>query len=178
MDLDLLFWLIARVSGIASFTTLGIALLTGIALRTAVLDWLANNRALRAVHEFTTVTWLPLGAVHLVALVLDRTARVGWLDLVVPFGVPYAPLAIGLGTLSFDAFVLVTLTSWIRRYMDQTLWRWIHRTAYPAFGLLFVHAFLAGSDFTSPVISALAWSLAFVVLVLGVARLVWGRLPA
>lgn len=178
MDLDVFFWLLARVTGIGSFAALAIALLTGIGLRTAVLDWLGTNRALRAVHEFATVTWLPLGALHLVALALDHTARIGWLDLVVPFQVAYAPEAIGLGTVSFDILVLVTVTSWFRKHLDPTLWQWLHRTAYVAFVLIFVHAFMAGSDFDSPVVSALAWSTAAGLVVLALARMIWGRLPA
>jgi sulfoxide reductase heme-binding subunit YedZ len=181
-EADMLFWLIARASGIASFLALFIAVLSGIALRTSVLDWLGSNRALKALHTFTTVLWIPFGLLHLGALVADRTARIGLIDLVVPFGVDYgagdARTAIGLGTLAFDVFVIVTVTSWLRRRMDQRLWSWIHRTSYAAFALTFAHAFLAGTDFRSPLISAVSWSLAFAVLVLALSRLVWGRLPA
>lgn len=177
-DLDLFFWIVARVTGLASFTTLALALGTGVALRTSVLDWLANNRALRALHEFTTPLWLPLGALHVVTIVLDRTARVSALDVVVPFRMPYGTLAIGLGTIAFDLFILIVLTSWLRRRMDQTLWRWIHRLSYVAFAAAFAHAVLAGTDFSQPIVSALAWSTAFGLGVLAVARILWGRLPA
>lgn len=179
---DLFFWLLGRAAGIASFLALFIAILTGIALRTTVLDWLGSNRALKSLHVFSTALWIPLGLVHLGALVADRTARVGLADLVVPFGIDYgtgdARTAIGLGTVAFDIFLVVTVTSWLRRRMDQRLWSWIHRTSYVAFGLTFLHAFLAGTDFRSPAISALSWSLAFVALVLALSRIVWGRLPA
>ncbi len=178
MELDLFFWIVARVAGLASFTTLAIALGTGVALRTSVLDWLGSNRAMKALHEFTTPLWLPLGAVHVVTIVLDRTARVSALDIVVPFRVQYAPLAIGLGTLTFDIFALVVVTSWLRRHMDQTLWRWIHRLSYVAFAALFAHAVLSGSDFSQPVVSALAWSTAFALGILAIARILFGRLPA
>lgn len=147
-----------------------------------MLDWLGTNRTLKALHTFSTVLWIPLGLVHLLALVVDRTARVGIADLVIPFGVDYgtgdARTALGLGTLAFDIFIVVTITSWLRRRMEQRLWSWIHRTSYVAFGLTFMHAFLSGTDFRSPVISALSWSLAFAVLVLTISRVVWGRLPA
>lgn len=177
MDLDLFFWLIARITGLAAFTTLALALGTGVAMRTSVLDWLANNRALRVLHEFTTPLWLPLGGVHVATIVLDRTARVSVLDVVVPFGMPYGTLAIGLGTVAFDLLVLVVVTSWLRRRMDQELWRWIHRLSYPAFAAIFAHAIGAGSDFSQPIVSAIAWSTAFALGVLAVARIVWGRLP-
>lgn len=182
LEADVLFWLVARATGIASFLALFIAIVSGIALRTSVLDWLGSNRALKSLHTFTTVLWIPLGLTHLLALVADKTARIGIADLVIPFGVDYgvgdARTAIGLGTLAFDIFIVVTVTSWLRRLIEQRLWSWIHRTSYLAFALTFLHAFLSGTDFRSPAISALSWSLAFAALVLALARLVWGRLPA
>ena len=179
---DVLFWLLARATGIASFLALFIAILSGIALRTSVLDWLGSNRALKALHVFSTVLWVPLGLLHLLTLVVDKTAQIALVDLVVPFGVDYgtgdARTAIGLGTVAFDIFIVVTITSWLRRRIEQRLWSWIHRTSYVAFALTFTHAFLSGTDFNSPFISAISWSLAFAVLVLALSRIVWGRLPA
>ncbi len=176
-EADLLFWALARATGIGAFAALAIALLSGIALRTATLDWLATNRALKALHTWTQSLWLPLGGLHLLTIWLDRTARVGLADLVVPFGVGYGSLAVGLGTLAFDAFVLVAITAWARRWMDLGLWRWIHRAGYLAYAFTFAHAVLSGSDFSSPAISAIAWATAFGLAVLTLSRVLWGRLP-
>ena len=81
MTADQFYWLLARVAGLSSYAALAIALLTGIAMRTAVLDWLGSNRAVRSLHEYTTVLWLPLGALHVVSLLLDSTARIGVVDV-------------------------------------------------------------------------------------------------
>ncbi len=177
-DLDYVFWLAARAFGLASFAALCLSILSGVALRTSVLDILATNRAMRALHDFTTPLWLPLGGAHAVLLVLDHTARIAPLDLVVPFQVTYGTVAIGLGTVSLDLLLVVVVTSWFRRAFDQTLWRWLHRLAYPAFVALFLHALFSGTDFGTPIVSALAWSTAAALGVLVVSRLLWGRLPA
>jgi sulfoxide reductase heme-binding subunit YedZ len=178
VDLDAFLWLLARVAGLSSFASLSIALLTGVALRTDVLAWLSHRRAVRSLHEFTVVFWLPLAGLHVSALLLDQTARIGVLDLVVPFRAPYGTVAIGLGTLSFELLALVTITGWLRRHMQPPLWRLAHRTAYAAFGLLFVHSVLGGTDFSDPAVSALTWSVAFALAVLSFARFYWRRLPA
>ena len=178
MTTDQFMWVLARVAGLASYASLAVALFTGIALRTAVLDWLGSNRALRSLHEYTTVLWIPLGIVHVGALLLDQTARIGLLDVIVPFRAPYGTLAIGLGTLSVDVLLLVTITSFFKRRMQQGLWRWLHRLAYIAFALIFLHAVLGGTDFSDPAVSAITWATAAALAVLGFARLVWGRLPA
>jgi predicted ferric reductase len=177
MQLDLLLWMLARVTGLSSFLMLAISLVTGMALRSGVLDVLARNRALRSVHEFTAVLWIPLGLVHLITLVLDRTARIGALDLVVPFRVGYGTFAFGLGTIAFELFIVVAVTGWLKRYMNGTAWLWVHRLSYVAFAMAFLHSVLSGTDFSDPKISAVTWAAAMMVMLLTLARVMWGRLP-
>ncbi|HXM53760.1 MAG TPA: hypothetical protein VOB72_00090 [Candidatus Dormibacteraeota bacterium] len=178
MSLDTFFWILARVTGLAASAGLAISLLTGLALRSAVLDWLATNRAVRATHEFTAVLWIPLGALHVLLLFLDSSVRASIrpLDVVLPFRAGFGTLAVGLGTLTLDLFVLVAVTGWLRRRMPPVVWRWIHRLSYVACGLLFLHALLGGSDFSAPQVSAIAWSAAAILAVLSGARIAWGRL--
>lgn len=178
MTTDQFFWVLARVAGLSSYAALAVALVTGIALRTAVLDWLGNNRALRALHEYTTVLWIPLAVLHLASLLLDKTARIGWLDLVIPFHSSYASLAIGLGALSLDVLLLVTVTAFLKRRMNKNLWLWMHRLAYVAFAMIFLHAVLSGTDFSDPIVSAITWAAAAMLVFLALVRAIWGRLPA
>jgi len=175
---DQFLWVLARVAGLGSYAALSVALVTGIALRTAVLDWLGSNRSLRSLHEFTTVLWIPLAVLHLAALVLDRTSRIALIDLVLPFHSSYGTLGIGLGTISLDLLLVVTATAWLKRRMPGELWKWLHRLAYVAFALIFVHAVLSGTDFSDPIVSAITWATAAMLLALGLARAFWGRLPA
>jgi sulfoxide reductase heme-binding subunit YedZ len=177
MDPQLFVWIVARATGLAAYIALCLSILSGIALRTSVLDFLATNRALRSLHDFMTWIWIPLGLAHVASLLLDATAQIAPLDLIVPFRVGYAPVAIGLGTLSLDIVVLITVTSWLRRRMDDRLWRWIHRTGYVAFGTMFLHGLLSGTDFSSPLISAIAWSAALGIGLLAASRILFGRLP-
>jgi predicted ferric reductase len=178
MTADQFLWVLARVTGLSSYAALAIALVTGIALRTAVLDWLGNNRAVRGLHQYTTVLWIPLAAVHLGSLLLDTTARIGLLDLVIPFHSSYGTLAIGAGALSLDVLVVVTVAAYLKQRMSKELWIWIHRLTYVAFGLVFLHAVLSGTDFSDPVVSAITWGSAAALLTLSLVRLLGGRLPA
>ena len=173
-------WLLGRITGLTAFAVLSLSVLSGEALRTSVLDFLASNRAIRKLHDFTTPLWLPLVFAHVISLVLDQTARIRPIDVVVPFVNPYEPylLAIGLGTIGFDIVMVVTVTSWLKRRMNNTLWTWIHRTSYIAFVAIFFHAAQSGTDFDAPLVSAIAWSTAVTLTIIGVTRIVWGRLPA
>jgi sulfoxide reductase heme-binding subunit YedZ len=164
MTVDQFFWVLARVSGLSAYAALAIALVTGIALRSAVLDWLGSNRAVRSLHEFTIVLWVPLAVLHLLSLLLDTTARIGIADVFLPFHSSYGTLAIGVGALSLDLLVAVTVASYLKRRMRKDVWLWVHRLAYVAFALVFLHAVLSGTDFSDPAVSA--------------ARILGGRLPA
>jgi sulfoxide reductase heme-binding subunit YedZ len=177
MDTQTLLWVVARASGLASYGALCSAVLSGIALRTSVFDRVANNRAIRALHDWTAWLWIPLGALHVVALVLDRTAQIAVADLVVPFRVAYGTIAIGLGTLSLELLAIIAVTSWLRGRLNDRVWRWIHRTSYAMFALLFLHSVLSGTDFNAPVISALSWSAAGALALLAGSRFLFGRLP-
>ena len=178
MTADQFFWVLARVAGLSSYAALAVALVTGIALRTAVFDWMGSNRMVRSVHEYTVVLWIPLALLHVVSLLLDQTARIGLLDVVVPFHSSYGSLAIGLGALSVDLLLVVTITAYLKRRMPKDVWLWIHRLSYVAFALIFLHSVLSGTDFSDPIVSAITWGSAAALLTLGLARLLGGRLPA
>jgi DMSO/TMAO reductase YedYZ heme-binding membrane subunit len=175
---DQFFWVMARVAGLSSYATLAVAVVTGIALRSAVLDWLGNNRTVRSLHEFTTVLWIPLAVLHLMSLLLDATARIGITDLFVPFHSAYGTLGIGLGALSLDLLLVVTVAAMMRRGMNRSVWTWLHRLSYVAFALVFLHAVLTGTDFSDPVVSAITWGAAAALVALALSRALWGRLPA
>ncbi|TME90835.1 MAG: hypothetical protein E6I40_13615 [Chloroflexi bacterium] len=51
-------------------------------------------------------------------------------------------------------------------------------TSYRAFVALFFHAAASGTDVDSPVVSAIAWSTAAALAILGLSRVVAGQLPA
>ena len=176
MTTDLILWDAARAAALAAFTVLAASLLTGVALRTALLAPVARNRAVLALHGFLTWFWLPLVAVHVTALLLDGTARIGLLDLLVPFRVGYARLAIGLGTVGLLLLVLVGVTSAFRRRMSPRLWRAVHLLSYPTFVVFLLHAQLAGSDFSRTWISVLGWATVGALAALALPRLAGGRM--
>lgn len=178
MSPDQLLWLTARVAALTAFFVLSAALITGQALRSALFEGSVRNRDLLGLHRFLTVCWLPLVALHVVAISLDAVARISPIDVVIPFRVAYASLPIGLGTLGFDLLVIVTVTSYLRQRIDVATWRWLHRLSYLMFGLFALHGLLAGTDFSRSVVLAPAAGVVAFVAVLSLARLAFGRLDS
>jgi sulfoxide reductase heme-binding subunit YedZ len=141
------------------------------ALRSGALAWLSHNRGVRAVHDLTSVLWLPLAIAHVIALLFDPYAKIGLVDLVVPFLVPYGSFAIGLGTISLQLCAVVLVSTWLRSKLTQQGWLAIHRLSYIAFVAAFAHGLLAGTDLAQPMLSALAWITAAMLAIVGFRRL-------
>jgi len=175
MTITDLLWVLARSTGTAAFVALVLSVVSGMALRSGALTWLSHNRAVKEVHYLTSVVWLPLAAVHVIALMLDPYSRIGFVDLIVPFLVSYGSFAIGLGTISLELIVVVLVSTWMRSSLSQQGWLAIHRLSYVAFVAAFAHGLLAGTDFAQPLLSALAWLTASMVLVVGFRRLTAAR---
>lgn len=176
MSLDQLLWLTSRAAALTAFFVLSAALITGQALRSAMFDGAMRNRDLSSLHRFLTVCWVPLVGVHVLAITLDAVARVSPIDLVIPFRVSYAALAIGLGTIGFDLLLVVTVTSYLRRHLDPIAWRWLHRLSYLMFAVFALHALLAGTDFARPLVLAPAAGVVAFIAVVSLARLAFGRM--
>lgn len=173
-----LIWILARSTGTAALVALTLSVLTGIALRTGSFAWLSHNRGVRVVHGFLTVLWIPLGLAHVIALLFDRYAQIGLLDLVIPFGVAYGRLAIGLGTISAQLIVLVLISTWMRSSLTPGQWRAFHRLSYIAFVAAFAHGVMSGTDLANPVVGALAWITAVAVAVVALRRVTRVRIAA
>jgi len=171
-----LVWILARSTGAGSLVALTLSVLTGIALRTGTFAWLSHNRGVRVVHGFLTVLWIPLALAHVIALLFDRYAQVGLLDLVIPFGVWYGRFAIGLGTISAQLIVVVLISTWMRSSLTLGQWQAFHRLSYVAFVAAFAHGIMSGTDLANPVIAALAWITAAAVGLVALRRFALRRL--
>jgi sulfoxide reductase heme-binding subunit YedZ len=170
-----LIWVVARSTGTAALVALVLSVLSGMALRSGALAWLSHNRGVRAVHDLTSVLWLPLAMAHVIALLLDPYAKIGVADLVIPFLVPYGSFAIGLGTISLQLVVVVVVSTWLRSKLTHQGWLAIHRLSYIAFVAAFAHGLLAGTDFAQPVLVALAWVTAAALAIVAFRRLTAAR---
>ena len=178
MNTDLVLWYAARAAALAAFTVLCASLVTGMALRTALLATVARNRAILSLHTFLSWFWVPLVGVHVVALILDGTARLRVVDAVVPFRAPYGSVGIGLGTVGLLLLALVGVTSAVRRRLSPGLWRWIHRLSYPMFVVFLLHAQLSGTDLSRTWMSLVGWGTLGALLMLALPRAAGGRVEA
>jgi sulfoxide reductase heme-binding subunit YedZ len=169
-DPDLLYWVVGRVSGLSCYAALSISVLSGLTIRSRSGAAWTGRKPLVALHEYTTVLWMPLGLIHVQALLLDHISALSVWDAVIPFRAGYGTVGIGLGSIAFDLIVLLAITTWARRFLSPAAWLFIHRLAYPAFVFQFLHSVLSGTDFSQPPIAIFTWGCAAALAVAGAAR--------
>ncbi len=111
---------------------------------------------------------------HIVTSVLDSFAPISIVDALVPFVGSYRPFWLGLGALSFDLLVAVTITSMLRRRFGYGTWRAIHWLTYASWPIALLHGFGTGSDVKSGWLLALSIGCLLVVLASVLARVLSG----
>src|ERR1017187_1591967 len=111
---------------------------------------------------------------HIVTSVFDTFAPISLLDAFIPFGGSYRPFWLGLGAVSFDLLLAVTITSLLRQRMGYGTWRAIHWLTYASWPIALLHGLGTGSDVKSAWLLVLSIACLAVVLAAVLARVIAG----
>ncbi|MBU4337357.1 MAG: ferric reductase-like transmembrane domain-containing protein [Actinobacteria bacterium] len=144
-----LLWVISRATGIVSLVLLTLVVVLGIAVHRQAGSRRTPRFVVAGLHRNATLLAVLLVVVHVVTVVADSYVTVSWLDTVVPFLGSYQTFWLGLGTVSLDLMVLLTVTSLLRHRIPARLWRGIHWLAYLFWPVAMVHAVGIGTDMTT-----------------------------
>lgn len=150
MNVDLLdgplLWFVDRSSGLVTMLLLTVSTVIGVLSTRGRAGRGLPVFVVQNVHRNISLLAMALLAVHVVSSVAHEFVDIRWWHAVVPFGSPYEPLLVGLGTLATDLLLLVVVTSLVRGRMPHLPWRVIHLSAYGAWGLGTLHGLLLGTD--------------------------------
>lgn len=142
-----LLWYLNRGTG---FVILGLFTMT-----TALGILATGGRAGRGLPRFVTQSLhrnlallsVVLLGVHITTAVVDSYVDIRWWQALVPYvGSTYQPVWLGLGTLAFDLFLVVAVTSAVRTRMRHRSWRAVHLLAYAGWVASVVHGLGIGTD--------------------------------
>lgn len=154
-------WLIARVSGIVGYLLIVASMVSGVVLRTRLVQRLASPIARMEWHRILAILGLGLVALHGLALVMDNYVTITWANLLVPGGASYRPLWVSFGVITLWLMVIVSLSAAWRKHMGAKTWKTIHLASYAVFVTATVHGLMSGTDSNEP------WMLAIYVLSTG-----------
>lgn len=143
-------WMMLRAAGIGAYLMLFLAVAWGLVGPTGVLGKRVSKVTSTTIHQYLGTAVLPLLAIHLGLLLIDRFRPFRITDLLVPLHSTFRPLAVAFGVLAMYATVVVLLTSWFKKEIGVIWWRALHLLATPAFILAMVHGIFAGTDASRP----------------------------
>jgi methionine sulfoxide reductase heme-binding subunit len=168
------YWYLTRSTG-----AVALVLLTGsIALGVLDVRRFSTPRWPRFVvdslHRNVSLLAMVFLVLHILTSVLDSFAPISLVDAFVPFAGSYRPLWLGLGAISFDLLLAVTITSLLRKRMGYSSWKAIHWLTYASWPIALLHGLGTGSDVTSTWLLALSIACTAIVLAAVLVRVISG----
>jgi len=169
-----LYWYLTRSTGAVALILLTGAIALGVA---DVQRWSTPNWPrfiVDSVHRNVSLLAMVFLVLHILTSVLDSFAPIALTDAVIPFIGSYRPFWLGLGTVSFDLLIAVTVTSLMRQRIGFSTWRAVHWLTYASWPIALLHGLGTGSDVKATWLLALSIACLLVVLAAVLTRVVSG----
>lgn len=140
-------WYASRATGLVSLLMFTAVMVLGAAngARLSTPRW--PRFAVASLHRNLSLLTVVFLAIHIATAIIDPYAGIQWITVVVPFVSHYEPFWLGLGTVAFDLFVALVISSLARPRINPRLWRLIHWAAYACWPIAIIHGFgIGGAD--------------------------------
>jgi methionine sulfoxide reductase heme-binding subunit len=168
------YWYLTRSTGAVALLLLTAAVGLGVAdvRRWSTPRW--PRFVVDSLHRNVSLLAMAFLGLHIITSVLDSFAPISLLDAFVPFAGSYRPFWLGLGAVSLDMLLAVTITSLLRQRMGYSSWRAIHWLTYASWPIALLHGFGTGSDVKATWLLGLSVACMLVVLAAVLVRVVSG----
>lgn len=143
------YWYLTRSTGAVALLLLTLAIAIGVAdvQRWSTPRW--PRFVVDSLHRNVSLLAMVFLVLHILTSVLDSFAPISLINAFIPFTGSYRPFWLGLGAISFDLLLAVTITSLLRQRMGFASWRAIHWLTYASWPVALLHGFGTGSDVKS-----------------------------
>lgn len=150
-----LYWYLTRSTGAVALLLLSFAIVLGVldVQRWSTPRW--PRFVVDSLHRNVSLLAMAFLVAHILTSVLDSFAPIGLIEAVIPFVGSYRPFWLGLGALSFDLLIALTVTSLLRGRLGYQTWRWVHWASYGCWPIAVMHALGTGSDSSLPLFLAM-----------------------
>ena len=169
-----LYWYLTRSTGAVALILLTAAIALGVAdvERWSTPRW--PRFIVDSVHRNVSLLAMVFLLLHILTSVLDSFAPIALTDAVIPFLGTYRPFWLGLGAISFDLLIAVTVTSLMRQRIGFGTWRAVHWLTYASWPIALLHGLGTGSDVKATWLLALSIGCVLVVLAAVLTRVISG----
>lgn len=145
-----LFWYLNRATGIVLLVLLTASVVLGVLSMGGRPGRGLPRFVSQALHRNIALLSVLMLVAHVVTAVVDEYVDIRWWHALVPVGATYEPLWLGLGTLSLDLMVAVTITSLLRVRLAHRTWRTVHLLSWLAWASAAAHSVGIGTDLATP----------------------------
>jgi methionine sulfoxide reductase heme-binding subunit len=162
-------WYATRASGYTALVLLSATVVVGLVTSTRQSNRAWPRFVVQSLHRNLSLLVVVFLLIHIATSVIDPFAKLNVADAVIPFIAGYRPLWLGLGVVSCELLLAITVTSLVRQRLGWRAWQIVHMLAYVSWPVAVVHGIGTGSDTKS--VWALLLVTGCVVVVIG--ALVW-----
>ena len=168
------YWYLTRSTGAVALLLLTVAMALGVVdvRRWSTPGW--PRFVVDSLHRNVSLLAMAFLGLHILTSVLDSFAPIALLDAFVPFTGSYRPFWLGLGAVSLDLLLAVTITSLLRQRMGYSSWRAIHWLTYASWPIALLHGFGTGSDVKATWLLGLSVACLLIVLAAVLVRVISG----
>jgi sulfoxide reductase heme-binding subunit YedZ len=169
-----IYWYLTRSTGAVALLLLTFAIALGVldVRRFSTPRW--PRFLVDSLHRNVSLLAMVFLGFHILTSILDSFAPISVVDAFIPFAGSYRPFWLGLGAISFDLLLAVTITSLLRKRMGYASWRAIHWLTYASWPIALLHGLGTGSDVKSTWLLVLSIACMAIVLAAVLARVIAG----
>lgn len=139
------FWYLSRASGVIAYTLFWLAVVFGLLLSTR-LGKHFNAARVFALHQYLSLIAVGFAAFHAGILLADSFLNLNIWQILLPFGFQSDRVGVALGQLGFWLLFICAFSFFIKKYIGQSVWRWLHFLTFMAYMLISIHVLMVGSD--------------------------------
>ena len=139
------FWYLSRASGVIAYTLFWSAVVFGLLLSTR-LGKHFNAARVFALHQYLSLIAVGFAAFHAGILLADNFLNLNLWQILLPFGFQTERVGVALGQLGFWLLFICAFSFYIKKYIGQSAWRWLHFLTFMAYMFISIHVFMVGSD--------------------------------
>jgi predicted ferric reductase len=144
------FWLASRALGIVALVLLAASVTAGLFLSGRISRRPGTPARMKHLHEALALAATGAIAGHGLFLLGDKYLHPGLTDVAVPFAMAHQPVWTGIGIIGGWLAAVVTLSFYVRQWIGNRAWRWLHRWTLGVYVLSVAHAIGSGTDARSP----------------------------